>query len=127
VISSNVPNAVWFIDTDLGADDALAIAVAINADAPICMISTVAGNVTAERAADNVRVLLNTLTSSSHKSMLLPRIRIGRNEPLVRSVVSGTSTFGEDGLAGVTMHRNAQGEFVYHPGARCSCFSSHLG
>lgn len=101
-----------FIDTDMGADDALAIAIAVRSGVTLPLISTVSGNVPAQQAVRNVGVLLGAIRGNSHP-VDAPEVVVGAGIPLKRTAISATSVFGADGMGGTTATRGAAGEPTY--------------
>jgi purine nucleosidase len=100
------------IDTDMGADDALAIALALRSAASVSVISTVSGNVSAEQAAVNLRVLLSAALPEARSSNMPPLV-VGATNPLTRSSIRATSVFGSDGMGGVTRLVGDSGGLLY--------------
>ena len=86
------------IDTDPGIDDALALLLAWSSpEVCVDVVTTVAGNVTVERATTNVFRLL-TLRRPEPP----PVVAMGAAEPLARQLVTATRYHGEDGLGDLT-------------------------
>lgn len=81
------------IDTDGGSDDAAAIAMALNdPNYEIVLITTVAGNVSAEQAAQN------TLTTIEYSGTYTPPVYIGMRRMIFRELKFAEMTHGADGL-----------------------------
>ncbi|MBI4255102.1 MAG: nucleoside hydrolase [Candidatus Rokubacteria bacterium] len=86
------------IDTDPGLDDALALLLAWNSpEVRVDAITTVAGNVTVERATTNVYRLLELRAPAQR-----PTIAEGAAGPLARALQTATRYHGEDGLGDLT-------------------------
>lgn len=86
------------IDTDPGIDDALALLLAWSSpEVGVDVVTTVAGNVTVERATTNVFRLL-----ALRRPEPPPVVAIGAAEPLARQLVTATRYHGEDGLGDLT-------------------------
>lgn len=85
------------IDVDTGVDDAAAIALALGLEADIVGISTVAGNVSIDRATEN------TLRVLSHLGAAAVPVFRGASRPLVASLHHAPYVHGDDGLAGANL------------------------
>lgn len=86
------------IDTDPGLDDALALLLAWNSpEVRVDAITTVAGNVTVEKATTNVCRLLDL-----RKPAPRPAVAEGAAAPLARALQTATRYHGEDGLGDLT-------------------------
>ena len=86
------------IDTDPGIDDALALLLAWNSpEIRVDAITTVAGNVTVEKATTNVYRLLDL-----RKPAQPPAVAVGAVGPLARALQTATRYHGEDGLGDLT-------------------------
>lgn len=82
------------IDTDPGIDDALALLLAWNSpEIRVDAITTVAGNVSVEKATTNVYRLLDL-----RKPAQPPTVAVGAAGPLARVLQTATRYHGEDGL-----------------------------
>jgi inosine-uridine nucleoside N-ribohydrolase len=97
------------IDTDPGIDDALAILLALaSPGVSVEAITTVAGNVTVERATRNLGRILEV--ARPHP---MPRVARGADAPLKRSHVSATHVHGEDGLGNLDRLVEPDGRLRY--------------
>jgi len=86
------------IDCDPGVDDAVAIMLAVsNPDFDIKAITTVSGNLPAQRCAENVIRILDMLGISD-----IP-VFAGPSKPLVRPYPQGFFSVGDDGLADLNL------------------------
>lgn len=106
------------IDTDPGVDDALALMLALRSpEFRLELITTVAGNVTVERATANARLVLALL-----QPRFRPVVARGAARPLRRPLLTSSFVHGEDGLGGLTQLRRPDGALRYplppSPGAR---------
>jgi inosine-uridine nucleoside N-ribohydrolase len=82
------------IDTDPGIDDALALLLAWSSpEASVDAITTVAGNVSVEKATTNVFRLLALRRPAPE-----PVVAVGAAEPLARQLATATRYHGDDGL-----------------------------
>lgn len=82
------------IDTDPGIDDALAILLALcSPGVPVEAITTVAGNVTVDRATTNLGHVLQVARPNP-----MPRLARGAAAPLKRVLVTAGQVHGQDGL-----------------------------
>lgn len=82
------------IDSDPGIDDALAILLALrSSDVRVEAVTTVAGNVAADRATANARRILAVVAP-----MPPPRLAPGAPAPLKRALVTAHQVHGQDGL-----------------------------
>lgn len=97
------------IDTDPGVDDALALMLALRSpEFRLQLITTVAGNVTVERATANARHVLALLDPPQW-----PIVAQGATRPLHRPLYTSTYVHGADGLGGLTRLRRADGRLRY--------------
>jgi ribokinase len=97
------------IDTDPGVDDALALMLALRSpELRLELITTVAGNVTVERATANARHVLALFNPP-----LWPVIAQGAARPLRRSLYTSTFVHGADGLGGLTQLQRPDGRLRY--------------
>jgi purine nucleosidase/pyrimidine-specific ribonucleoside hydrolase len=93
------------IDTDPGIDDALAILLALrSADARVEAVTTVAGNVSLDRANANARRILAVAAPDP-----MPPLAAGAAGPLKRALVTAGHVHGQDGLGNLE-------RFVDHDG-----------
>lgn len=84
----------FWIDTDMGSDDAVALIMALQADdVDVVGISTLSGNVPLQQAAMNARFVAELCDSD------VP-VFPGAEKPLLRPYVDATWFHGEDGLSG---------------------------
>lgn len=84
----------FWIDTDMGSDDAVALMMAFRApDVEVLGISVLAGNVPLEQGGKNARFLAELCGAE------VP-VYLGAAKPLLRSYVDATWFHGADGLAG---------------------------
>src|SRR5688572_32476713 len=84
----------FWIDTDMGSDDAVALMMAFRApDVEVVGISVLAGNVPLEQGGKNARFLAELCGAE------VP-VYLGAAKPLLRSYVDATWFHGADGLAG---------------------------
>lgn len=93
------------IDTDPGADDlvALFLAMASPAELNIRAITTVAGNVRLEKTARNARLAREWAGRED-----IP-VYAGAGRPLVRAPIYAAEVHGEEGITGVQVHEPKQG------------------
>lgn len=93
------------IDTDPGADDlvALFLAMASPAELNIRAITTVAGNVRLEKTARNARLAREWAGRED-----IP-VYAGAGRPLVRVPIYAAEVHGEEGITGVQVHEPKQG------------------
>lgn len=85
------------IDTDPGIDDALAILLALGSPGvSVEAITTVAGNVSVDRATANVALVLNAVRPER-----MPRVARGADAPLKRTLITAGHVHGQDGLGGL--------------------------
>ncbi|MEM9953354.1 MAG: nucleoside hydrolase [Chloroflexota bacterium] len=85
---------IFWIDTDMGSDDAVALIMALRADdVNVIGISTLSGNVPLKQAANNARFVAELCGSD------VP-VYAGADKPLLRPYVDATWFHGEDGLSG---------------------------
>ncbi|MDO5779820.1 MAG: nucleoside hydrolase [Clostridium sp.] len=95
------------IDCDPGIDDSLALILALNSpELEIVGITTVSGNVKAEKGAKNALKVLKLMNRED-----IP-VYIGEDIPLVRELITAQDTHGEDGL-GETNYEEADVEINY--------------
>jgi purine nucleosidase len=88
----------WHIDTDMGVDDALALAVSHTLpDVRITGVSTVFGNVSRDQASRNAGLLLRLLYGDAP-----PLLIAGADRARDGSTRDATSVHGVDGLGGAT-------------------------
>src|SRR5262249_25645645 len=92
--SGRHPMTVVHIDTDPGIDDAVAIMFALRAGLDVRGITTVSGNLPAERCAVNARKVLELMGAGP-----IP-VAAGGPTPLVRPYPRDPFSHGDDGLAG---------------------------
>ncbi|HPD28508.1 MAG TPA: nucleoside hydrolase [Phycisphaerae bacterium] len=86
------------IDTDMGVDDAVAIALALSSsEIQVAGLVSVAGNVSIEQATANIGRLLGGLVPES-----LPQVARGLGQR-VSQLRDATHVFGEDGLGGIEL------------------------
>jgi len=86
----------WFIDTDAGVDDAVALLVCLQEDDFDCKaITTVAGNTTLKNVSENVGRVLDLL----HKDI---PIYAGADRPFFQKIVRADDIMAADGLGGVS-------------------------
>lgn len=99
------------IDTDGGADDAMALLLALRSP-ELCVeaITTVCGNVAVEQATSNVLRTLRLLGEGPH-----PPVAQGAGAPLVQPLRTAQEVHGRDGLGNATLRRGADGEPLYPP------------
>lgn len=84
----------FWIDTDMGSDDAVALIMALKAeDVEVVGISALSGNVPLQQAASNARFVAELCNSD------VP-VYAGAEKPLLRPYVDATWFHGEDGLSG---------------------------
>ena len=84
------------IDTDCCADDAMAIAMALNDPAyEIVMISTVSGNVHVDQAT------INTLTTIEYADTYEPPVYKGLDKMLLKELIYAHETHGNDGMGDI--------------------------
>lgn len=84
----------FWIDTDMGSDDAVALIMALQADdIDVVGISALSGNVPLKQAAMNARYVAELCGSD------VP-VFAGAEKPLLRAYVDATWFHGEDGLSG---------------------------
>ncbi|MDH7571597.1 MAG: nucleoside hydrolase, partial [Armatimonadota bacterium] len=97
------------IDCDTGVDDSLAILLALRS-AELCVeaITTVSGNTTADRAARNTLITLETLGVAP-----APPVACGERAPLERPLLTAPHVHGGDGLGGITLLREPDGTRRY--------------
>ncbi len=82
------------IDTDPGIDDALAILLALTSPGvSVEAITTVAGNVSVDRATANLGYILQVARPDP-----MPRVARGAEAPLKRALVTAGHVHGQDGL-----------------------------
>ncbi len=87
------------LDTDLGIDDAVAIAAALHApELDLRLITTVAGNVSIDKTTRNALQLMDFWNAS------VPVAR-GAATPLVRPLRDAASVHGESGMAGYSFEQ----------------------
>lgn len=80
------------IDTDPGIDDAVALAIALFAEElDVCLITTVAGNVSIEKVTKNVLQLL------AFYEKKVP-VAIGASRPLIKEMIDASGVHGETGM-----------------------------
>jgi purine nucleosidase len=93
------------IDTDPGADDlvALFLAMASPDELNIRAITTVAGNVRLEKTSRNARLAREWAGREE-----IP-VYAGAGRPLVRPPIYAAQVHGEEGLTGVSVHEPKQG------------------
>ena len=92
--------APMFLDVDTGIDDALAIAYAVRTGAYLIGVSTVAGNVSIDRATENTRRVLAWLGAES-----VP-VHRGASRPLAVPHHDAAHVHGENGLGGALLHES---------------------
>lgn len=81
------------IDTDTGADDAVALIMALKSkDVKIEAITTVAGNVPLDLATKNALMCIETAKSQT------PPLYVGSKKPLFRNLVNSFGVHGNDGM-----------------------------
>ena len=86
------------IDTDVGVDDALALALVLASDdLEIVGITTVGGNVALEECTANVFTILEALSPR-----VVPPVARGAASPLSRQLTTAAHVHGEDGLGNIT-------------------------
>ncbi len=86
------------IDTDMGVDDAMAIALALSSsEVELAGLVSVGGNVSLDQATANIGRLLNGLSPES-----LPLVARGLDQDLA-GLKDATHVFGQDGLGGVDL------------------------
>ena len=107
------------IDTDPGADDAVALALALRSpELEVAGITAVNGNVSVHKAAANIQRLLNVLKSDP-KAAQLPPVAKGADRPLHRPRIGAEHVHGQDGVGGASRLRGTDGALLYpaHPAA----------
>lgn len=83
------------IDCDPGIDDALALMLAVkSSELDILGITTVSGNVNAQKGAENALKVLEWMGRED-----IP-VYLGEEKPLIREYIDARDTHGEDGLGG---------------------------
>lgn len=93
------------IDTDGGADDAMALLLALRSpELQVEAITTVCGNVEVEQATRNVLLTLEVLGGRPH-----PPVLQGASSPFVQPLRTARDVHGDDGLGNVREGRNADG------------------
>jgi inosine-uridine nucleoside N-ribohydrolase len=97
------------IDTDPGIDDALAILLALRSpDARVEAVTTVAGNVTVDRATANARRILAVAAPDPP-----PPLAGGAPAPLKRALVTAHQVHGQDGLGNLERFVDPSGQPRY--------------
>lgn len=97
------------IDTDPGADDALALILALRSpELQIEAITTVSGNVPVEQATKNVLRVLNLLDPKPR-----PIVAKGAAQPLKKPLVTAQEVHGADGLGELDRFKNPDGSPRY--------------
>jgi len=90
------------IDTDPGIDDALAILLALGSPGvSVEALTTVAGNVSVDRATANLAVILNAVILNAVGPERMPRVARGADAPLKRALITAGPVHGQDGLGGL--------------------------
>ena len=103
------------IDTDIGVDDALAIIFALKSpELKVEAITTVAGNVDADRCTRNLLITLGCMDLQE-----LPLISKGEGKPLTAPLVTSAHVHGSDGLGDISERLNPDGTRLY-PELACS-------
>ena len=99
----------WLIDTDPGIDDALALLLAFaSPEVSVEAVTSVAGNVPVDLTTANVHRILTIGAPGS-------RIRMARGAaaPLRGPLVTAADFHGDDGLGGISLIREADGQPRY--------------
>jgi inosine-uridine nucleoside N-ribohydrolase len=99
------------IDTDPGVDDALALILALQSP-ELCVdaITTVSGNVPVDLSTHNALTVLGLFPPERR-----PLVARGAAQPLRRPLFTAAHVHGDDGLAGISRLRTAEGQLSYPP------------
>jgi len=97
------------IDTDTGVDDALALIFALRSpELEIEAITTVCGNVGAEKCARNARMVVELV-----RPEFTPPVAAGEVKPLVRELFTAPEVHGTDGVGEITKMMLPNGTHKY--------------
>jgi len=99
----------WLIDTDPGIDDALALLLAFaSPEVSLEAITSVSGNVSVDLTTANVHRILSVGAPGAQT-----RVARGAAAPLRGPLVTADEVHGDDGLGGISLLREADGQPRY--------------